>query len=46
MGMETPCPALYNIYILSIDRIYNIYILSIDRVNMHEKLGQVSPEHV
>ena len=46
MGMETPCPALYNIYILSIHRIYNIYILSIDRVNMPGKLRQVSPEHV
>ena len=46
MGMETPRPALYNIYILSIHRIYNIYILSIDRVNMPGKLRQVSPEHV
>ena len=46
MGMETPCPDIYNIYILSIHRIYNIYILSIDRVNMPGKLRQVSPEHV
>ena len=41
MGMETPCPAIYDIYILTIHRIYDIYILSIDRVNMPGKLGQV-----